>query len=192
MPDFSTFRQHHQFAIGSLRLGILAILLSDPIISSFVVASSFHVFTSQVFGLLGIDSAARAADSDREAAIPFVLIRVSAESVCGLLFRQNLTFVIVLNFFFISSELVPPAVPPAHRQPRDHWNIGGHGDGADGLQEPPGAVAGEALPAAQLCPPRGHSLHRRPDGALLSAPPQRPVPGGHHTEDLLRVRKIKL
>lgn len=96
---FYFFRKHHQFAIGSLRLGILAILLSDPIISSFVVASSFHVFTSQIFGLLGIDSAARAADSDREAAIPFVLIRVSAEKMCGLLFRQNLTCVIFLNFF---------------------------------------------------------------------------------------------
>lgn len=97
------FCKHHQFAIGSLRLGILAILLSDPIISSFVVASSFHVFTSQVFGLLGIDSAARAADSEREAAIPFVLIRVSAEKMCGLLFcclmLGILTFVIFLNFF---------------------------------------------------------------------------------------------
>ncbi|KAH9387745.1 hypothetical protein TYRP_008939 [Tyrophagus putrescentiae] len=81
---FYFFRKHHQFAIGSLRLGILAILLSDPIISSFVVASSFHVFTSQVFGLLGIDSAARAADSDREAAIPFVLIRSWYRLLCRL------------------------------------------------------------------------------------------------------------
>ncbi|KAH9409241.1 hypothetical protein TYRP_010242 [Tyrophagus putrescentiae] len=57
------------FAIGSLRLGILAILLSDPIISSFVVASSFHVFTSR-----------------------------AGTACCA----------------------------ACHRQPRDHWNIGGH------------------------------------------------------------------
>lgn len=45
-----------QFIVGTIRLGVLAILLSDPIVSSFCVGAACHVFTSQVFAILSVEN----------------------------------------------------------------------------------------------------------------------------------------
>lgn len=39
----------------AFRLGFLATLLSDPLVSGFTTAAALHVFTSQVKELLGLD-----------------------------------------------------------------------------------------------------------------------------------------
>ncbi|KAH9409972.1 hypothetical protein TYRP_009720 [Tyrophagus putrescentiae] len=61
-----------QFVLGLLRLGIVATLLSEPIISAFCVAAAIHVFTSQVFALVDVDSAERPGEPD----IPFDVIKL--------------------------------------------------------------------------------------------------------------------
>ena len=81
-----------QFIIGLLQLGILSILLRDSVISSFVVGSSMHVFTSQLFALLGIDSTVK----NKYPAIPFALIKV------GQFFHTNK---LIISIFFVELDL---------------------------------------------------------------------------------------
>src|SRR5690606_34938866 len=56
--------------MGVLRLGVLATLLSEPIISAFVVTSSLYVLTSQIFDLIGI----KARYQGESAVLPFDLL----------------------------------------------------------------------------------------------------------------------
>ncbi|VDP57213.1 unnamed protein product [Schistosoma curassoni] len=43
-----------QVALGILRLGVLVVYISEPLLSGFTCASAVHVFTSQLNGLFGI------------------------------------------------------------------------------------------------------------------------------------------
>ncbi|CAH8575480.1 unnamed protein product [Schistosoma rodhaini] len=43
-----------QVALGVLRLGVLVVYISEPLLSGFTCASAVHVFTSQLNGLFGI------------------------------------------------------------------------------------------------------------------------------------------
>ncbi|KAH7644241.1 sulfate transporter-like protein [Dermatophagoides farinae] len=45
-----------QLILGIFRLGILSIILSDTLISAFIVGSAVHVFTNQIFDFIGIES----------------------------------------------------------------------------------------------------------------------------------------
>lgn len=40
--------------MGILRLGVLVVYISEPLLSGFTCASAVHVFTSQLNGLFGI------------------------------------------------------------------------------------------------------------------------------------------
>lgn len=63
-----------QLLLGALRLGVVGILLSDTLVSAFVVGSACHVFTSQVLSLLGLPSNTRKIDHILKQ-IPFELIQ---------------------------------------------------------------------------------------------------------------------
>lgn len=63
-----------QLLLGVLRLGVVGILLSDTLVSAFVVGSACHVFTSQVLSLLGLSTDTRDIESIL-AHVPFELVR---------------------------------------------------------------------------------------------------------------------
>jgi len=58
-----------------MRLGVLATLMSEPIISAFCVGATVHVFTSQIWACFGIDSA----PGNSELNFPSEIVRVSTE-----------------------------------------------------------------------------------------------------------------
>ncbi|XP_075676270.1 sulfate transporter-like isoform X2 [Dermatophagoides pteronyssinus] len=62
-----------QFLMGFLKLGILSIILSETLISAFVTACSYHVFTSQIFALIDVDS--KANGDDFELPLPFDILK---------------------------------------------------------------------------------------------------------------------
>lgn len=59
--------------MGFLKLGILSIILSETLISAFVTACSYHVFTSQIFALIDVDS--KANGDDFELPLPFDILK---------------------------------------------------------------------------------------------------------------------
>ncbi|KAF7492369.1 Sulfate transporter [Sarcoptes scabiei] len=62
-----------QFCLGLLKMGLMSIILSDHLTSAFVVSSSIHVFTNQIFGILGIESS-----DDEEYQLPLPLDIINA------------------------------------------------------------------------------------------------------------------
>lgn len=64
---------YDQFVLGFLRLGILSIILSETLISAFVTACSYHVFTSQIFALIDIES--KINGEDFELPLPFDILK---------------------------------------------------------------------------------------------------------------------
>ncbi|XP_027196854.2 anion exchange transporter-like [Dermatophagoides pteronyssinus] len=62
-----------QLILGIFRLGILSIILSDTLISAFIVGSAVHVFTNQIFDFIGIES-----KNDEDYQIPLPMDIVNA------------------------------------------------------------------------------------------------------------------
>ncbi|OTF79021.1 hypothetical protein BLA29_005755 [Euroglyphus maynei] len=81
-----------QFLMGFLRLGILSIILSEILISAFVTACSYHVFTSQIFALIDVDS--KADGDDFELPLPFDIVKSWSRFIVRIP-KANLTTVII-------------------------------------------------------------------------------------------------
>ena len=101
-----------QLFLGLIRLGSITVILTDVLISAFTVGASFHVFTSQIKHILGVDIPRQQGEGNIAKTCISIFSNIASTNIISLLIS-----VISIIFLFIVSTYVGPRLKSKCRFP---------------------------------------------------------------------------